>query len=412
MKKKAVKKVFPRGVPTRRKVALVLDLVGAAGRAMLSGVSRFLSEGHLWRLEILLSSNAPIAESLRRLDGEGLDGYIVTELGPSDGVEILAQSSLPAVFINVDEERLAGRRGSSVFIWNDNVDIGRRAAAHLLGCGSFASYGFVNALVRQRVWSEARGEAFRRALETAGLAVVDYPLRDDCGSEADAAALRDWLAQLPKPAAIFAAADWRAVQVIDAAQSIGIRIPEQAVLLGTDDSEFECLGVVPQLSSVQPDYEGAGYRAAVELEKMIEARLPVPSQRLTLPAKTVVSRGSTRPIPPATALVRKGLAYIRAHACEGITPSDVAIHLGASRRLVELRFRQICDKTVRGAIEEERLERVRKLLRGSDRSLVRIAETTGFRSASYLSSLFKQRFGVSPRDWRASETRTPVPSAQ
>ena len=114
MKKKAVKKVFPRGVPTRRKVALVLDLVGAAGRAMLSGVSRFLSEGHLWRLEILLSSNAPIAESLRRLDREGLDGYIVTELGPSDGVEILAQSPLPAVFINVDEECLAGRRGSSV----------------------------------------------------------------------------------------------------------------------------------------------------------------------------------------------------------------------------------------------------------------------------------------------------------
>ena len=397
---------FPkRGAPPKRKVAVLIDLVGAAGRSMLSGISRFLAEGHLWRLEILQLPNAPAADALRRLERDGLDGYVVTDLGPHDGVDVLAQSRLPAVFVNVSEERFARRRGGTAFIWNDNDDIGRRAAAHLLGCGNFASYGFVNAFVRQRVWSEPRGEAFRRAMADAGFAVADYPMRDDCGSEADVSALRDWLAALPKPAAVFATADWRAVQVVDAAQAAGIRIPGQIVLLGTDDSEFECLGVVPQLSSVQPDYEGAGYRAAAELESLIASRRSGPPRRIALPARAVVSRGSTKPIPPASMLVRNGLAYIRAHVRDGVRPDDVAAHLGVSRRLAELRFRQLCDTTVHDAIEDERLDRVRKLLLGTDHSLAHIAEMTGFRSANRLSILFKQRFFVSPTAWRQAKGR-------
>ena len=403
------KKSFAKGVPRRRKVVLALNLSGAAGRSMLTGVSRYLSEGHLWQLEIFQLPDAPTADSLRQLEREGLDGYIVTDIGPADGMEVLARSPLPAVFVNVGEERFAGRPGATSFIWNDNANIGQRAAEHLLGCGRFASFGYVNALNRQRRWSEERGNAFSRAVAADGFSVSDYPLRDDCGSEADAASLRDWLLELPKPAAIFAAADWRALQVFDAALAAGIRIPQQIVLLGTDDSELKCLSVVPQLSSVQPDYEGAGYRAAAELEALIEGRRRRLPQRIALPAKTVVARGSTKPIPPATMLVRKGLAFIHAHACERVGPDDVAAHLGVSRRLAELRFRQICDKTVYGAIEEERLERVKKMLSSTDRPIVRIAVMTGFRTASHLSNLFKQRFHVSPREWRAaSRTCTEV----
>ena len=397
------KKSFAKGVPRRRKVVLALNLSGAAGRSMLAGVSRYLSEGHLWRLEIFQLPDAPTADSLRQLEREGFDGYIVTDIGPADGMEVLARSPLPAVFINIGEDRFAERPGATSFIWNDNADIGRRAAAHLRGCGRFASFGYVNALNRQRRWSEERGNAFCRAVADDGFAVAEYPLRDDCGSEADAASLRDWLLGLPKPAAIFAAADWRALQVFDAALAAGILIPQQIVLLGTDDSELECLSVVPQLSSVQPDYEGAGFRAAAELEALIEGRRRGLPQRIALPARTVVARGSTKPIPPATMLVRRGLAFIHTHACERVSPEDVATHLGVSRRLAELRFRQICGKTVYGAIEEERLERVKKMLSSTDRPIVHIAEMTGFRTASHLSNLFKQRFKVSPTAWRQAK---------
>ena len=389
--------------PPKRNVALALNLLGSAGREMLAGVSRFLSEGHLWRLRLIPDANALTADAVREFSRAGCDGLVVSELRERTDVRALADSPLAISFVNVGEEPFTDRRGKTTFIWNDNVDIGRRAADHLLDCGNFASYGFVNSLTRQRLWSEARGKAFRQAMEVAGFFVSDYPLRDDCGSDADAASLRDWLKALPKPTAILASADWRAVQVFDACQACGFRVPGQVSLMGVDNNDFDCFGIVPQLSSVQPDYEGAGYRAAVELEAMMASNRRAPHRRITLPARTVVGRGSTKPIPPATVLVRKGLAYIRDHACERIQPDDVAEYLGVSRRLAELRFSQICDKTVRGVIEEERLDRVKRLLRGTNRPIARIAEQTGFLTVSHLSALFRKRFGLSPRAWRESK---------
>ena len=112
-----------------------------------------------------------------------------------------------------------------------------------------------------------------------------------------------------------------------------------------------------------------------------------------------------KPIPPATLLVRRGLAYIRAHAAEGVRPDDVAAHLGVSRRLAELRFSQICGQTIRHAIENERLDRAKRMLRGASPSLTRIAAALGFRSASHLSHLFKKRFKLSPRAWRQTRSQ-------
>ncbi len=392
--------------PPKRKVALCLNLLGPAGREMLLGVSRYLSEGHLWRLRIIQDANALTFDRLRVLEHDGTDGIIVSELREHTDVGALAATTIPIAFVNVDEGPFEHRRAKTAFIWNDNEDIGRRAAAHLLACGNFASFGYVNAFIHQLPWSQGREVAFRQTMEAVGFGVSVYPPRDDCGSVADASALRNWLSALPKPTAILAAADWRALQVFDACQANGFRVPGQVSLLGVDNDDFECLGIVPQLSSVQPDYEGSGYRAAAELEALIGSKRLGPPQRVSLPARTVVGRGSTKPIPPATVLVRKGLAYIRAHACEGLRPDEVADYLGVSRRLAELRFRQLCDRTMRDAIEKERLERVQRLLRGSDRSLSRIAEQTGYKKVSHLSALFKKRFGLSPRAYRSQYSRS------
>ncbi len=39
--KKLRKGISKKGAPTKRKVAVLIDLVGVAGRSMLSGISRF-----------------------------------------------------------------------------------------------------------------------------------------------------------------------------------------------------------------------------------------------------------------------------------------------------------------------------------------------------------------------------------
>ena len=61
--------------------------------------------------------------------------------------------------------------------------------------------------------------------------------------------------------------------------------------------------------------------------------------------------------------------------------------------------------TIRAAIEKERLDHVKRLLRTTTRSIGRIAEETGFGSADCLSRLFRQRTGKSPRAWRAQHAQ-------
>ena len=53
-----------------------------------------------------------------------------------------------------------------------------------------------------------------------------------------------------------------------------------------------------------------------------------------------------------TALVEKAREYIAEHSCDGIRVADVVLHLGVSRSLLELRFRQVCGKSVNEDILE------------------------------------------------------------
>ena len=65
-----------------------------------------------------------------------------------------------------------------------------------------------------------------------------------------------------------------------------------------------------------------------------------------------------------------------------------------------MRFGELRGETIRAALEKERLNRVKHLLRATTRSIAGIARETGFSSAARLSHLFRQRTGLSPLRWR------------
>ena len=199
--------------------------------------------------------------------------------------------------------------------------------------------------------------------------------------------------------------DGRATHILNACSAAGLAVPRQIAVIGVDNDEFFCNFSSPPLSSVLPDFEGGGRMAAEELEALVAGRGTRSPNVVPIPVKKVVARESTAPLPPATALVESALAYIRAHAAEGATPTDVVRHLGVSRRLAELRFRELRGGTIRAAIEKERLDHVKRLLRTTTRPIGRIAEETGFGSADCLSRLFRQRTGKSPRAWRAQHAQ-------
>ena len=98
--------------------------------------------------------------------------------------------------------------------------------------------------------------------------------------------------------------------------------------------------------------------------------------------------------------------YIRKHATEGISTSDVIEQLHISRSLLVLRFRQLRNESVLDAILGIRLAAVRDRIEKTDRKLLTIGAECGFRNPDYLKRLFRKHFKMSMRAWRATHRKT------
>ena len=86
--------------------------------------------------------------------------------------------------------------------------------------------------------------------------------------------LPDWLAALPKPAAVMAALDERAIEILSACGEARIQVPRQVAVIGVDNDELLCDFSDPPLSSVLPDHVREGALAAAELNRMLRSRKP------------------------------------------------------------------------------------------------------------------------------------------
>ncbi len=394
MKRKPTRRSWPI-----RDVVVVVKLLYASGRSVLSGIFGYLAEGHPWRVRILQSDDEFTESVIAQAEASGVDGMIVTLPGQPGALRRMAASSIPAVFMNVGHDAVQCR-ANNAFICVDNADIGQEAARHLLSCGKFASFAYVHITKDVIDWSQERARAFRQALAGSGRPFAEYPARETAGDDADNRDLTAFLLSLPKPAGVMAAFDVRAAHVLNACSSAKLDVPRQVAVIGVDNDEFIDNYAMPSLSSVLPDFEGSDRRAAELLEDLMAGHGAKTLQETRIPVKKVVVRESTKPLPPATALVESALAYIRAHAAEGATPTDVVRHLGVSRRLAEMRFKELRGETIRAAIEKERLDRVKRLLRTTSRPVGSIAAETGFVSVDRLSRLFRKRTGLSPLQWR------------
>ena len=82
---------------------------------------------------------------------------------------------------------------------------------------------------------------------------------------------------------------------------------------------------------------------------------------------------------------------------------DVVSYLGVSRGLLDIRFRQVCGKSVLKEILDVRLAEVRRQLVKTNHTILQIGENCGFNDPDNLKRLFRKRFGMSMRDYRNSQ---------
>lgn len=271
--------------------------------------------------------------------------------------------------------------------------VGVAAARYFQTLGSFAAYGYYSISSTQSFVVE-RLRGYAGELATQGHAVSASHSYDDPEET------KRWLAALPRPAAVFCACDFYAIRLLQLCRELDLAVPSQISVLGVDNEDMLSLFASPSLSTLQLPHEKLGELAAINLDKRLRSGRHSPRHSATISDCRVIERGSTAPLAPATQLIRRALDYISAHPTDTLTVEALAEHLGVSRKLLELRFRERGQGTIKDAILTTRLEHFRRQLRDSNQSIKTVAEACGFTNQPWLKTLFRQRYGETITDYR------------
>ena len=95
------------------------------------------------------------------------------------------------------------------------------------------------------------------------------------------------------------------------------------------------------------------------------------------------------------------MVFINANIRMPIGVRDVVAYLGVSRRLAEIRFREVRKESILDTIRNTRLDITKSELLSDTDSIARICERCGWQSENAPKKLFKRRFGMTMRDYRS-----------
>ena len=375
-------------------------MAGIAGQDKLSGVFKYLSEGHRWSLAIYRTRHEFTAKTVRDELARGASGFIVGLPGVDDALEELAGTDAPVILLNVAPGALARRARPPLIIKSDAESVGREAAHALLAQGVYKSYAYAGYRTDDD-WSRERGRAYRDTLQKAGFIGRMFDVTHYRDKTENRATLIEWLKNLPKPCGILAACDDRAYEIVEACAECGIRIPAEVGLLGVNNDPLLCENANPRISSVQPDFHREGYLAAQHLDRMMRrpSLIPRPST-LAVGIAQIVHRESTYPPSNSGILIQKAVAFIGRNAQKKLSVADVARHLKISRSLLDLRFRELQHETVHDAIIRARIETVKQKLATGDDTIEKISADCGWSNANSLKNAFRKATGRSMRAYR------------
>ena len=103
--------------------------------------------------------------------------------------------------------------------------------------------------------------------------------------------------------------------------------------------------------------------------------------------------------------MKRALSFIYSHYSEKITVDDIAVASYLSRTSLFRKFSSCFGKTPLEILNDERLSRAASLLETTDHSVTRISLSTGFTSSSYFTKSFREKFGVTPLQYRKTKVK-------
>ena len=319
--------------------------------------------------------------ALEALDRTPPDIPVVSVLGP----RTVKSLTVDAIF-DLDEREivraaadLALRRGHQNFAYVPSVRPGERMRSDLRG----------------RLFSDFIGEAGRLCIVPDAMPGSDKSVTDTT------AGLVRWLSGLPNPCLVLAYCDNRAYAVINACRSAGISVPGQVNVIGIDNETAICENVRPTITSVWPDFEGCGFRAAKTLHRFILNGRPKRTLHRACGCKDVVERASTIDMRGGGMIVSRVKELLR---CEFADPKlsivNIAKRLHVSRQLLDLRCREILGHSVHDELTSLRIAAAKRLLTRGDMSVDEIVRSCGYNSANAFRYAFRSATGCTPKSWQ------------
>lgn len=250
-------------------------------------------------------------------------------------------------------------------------------------------------------WSDKRRNSFLDFANAHGMTVSSFPKRsrDERWSLSYVKRLSAWAKSLPRPCGVFAANDRTAELFLSACSICRIKAPNDIAVIGVDDLPLFCNAMTPTLTSITPAFRESGYAAAEMLEQFFKGKRP--ADRI-LGSSGISRRESTRRIYGKMTDIRVARDLIRREACNGLKPREVFAVMNGCIRNAQIRFRAEVGRSVREEIERIRMEKARRLLRTTDKTISEIAALCGYATDSFLCDAFKQTHGCTMGAWRTA----------
>lgn len=285
-------------------------------------------------------------------------------------------------------------------VYPDFQAIGRLRAEHLLSRG-FRRFAV---LTSRQAAQMVEKDAFARTIAKAGHAcsIGEVPLgpfssfsRWRMNERAIAAYMSSW----QPPVAVYVGVEQWGRIVAQMCRSRGWRVPEDVAIIAGYNEESFCERPRPALTSVEVGYERIGYEAARLLDRLMKGDAP-PKHPILLPPQGLVARESTDCFAVDDPLIASALQFITAKSHLEIGPDDVAAAVRTETRTLQRRFRKHLARPIATEIRRVRIERAKRELALSKRSMKEIARQVGFGEAMRMYEVFRRELKVTPSQYR------------
>lgn len=379
-----------------KRIALLLQSGMAFDRAIARGVGEYIRNHRGWVI---------LMDPMMDVSKEGLthwnpDGIIVDVHSP--GIEAaLNLGKVPVVGVGSYCEKADGHLDIPI-VTSNQEEIGRMAARHFIGKG-FRNFAFCPG-DEKATWCRQRREGFAEELAKHDFGFETYvpDLNGHINMPDALKSLGKWMHGLPKPTGVFVYFDGWARWVLDSCVLEDLKVPQEIAVLGVDNDRWLCELSQPRLSSVDPNVLTAGFAAAEILDKALHGES---RPRLTrIDPSEVVARDSTDLMAFTDPEVAFAIRYIREHACDPITPSDVLKVTGMSNSTAYRKFKSALGRSIHSEIQRVQMEQIKRLLTTTNLNVTEVARQSGFENVRYLTKVFREVTGMTPVEFRRKQS--------